>query len=135
MEEVALSTKERHQLLSVLRELDPASPPEKRRQARRDVLLTVAVRIVVDCGQLEKVRATVLNVAARGAGLRLKQRLRKGDKLLLPLAFREGGGWLVLCEVRNCTPLERGFFKIGCKFKEKIDDPTGQARPPLDWIL
>jgi len=81
------------------------------------------------------VRATVLNVAARGAAVRVKQRLQKGDKLLLPLAFREGGGWLVLCEVRNCTPLDRGFFKVGCVFKEKIDDPTGQARPPLDWIL
>ena len=62
---------------------------------------------------------TVLNVAARGAGLRLKQRLRKGDKLLLPLTFREGGGWLVLCEVCNCTPLDRGFFKIGVQVQRK----------------
>src|SRR5436190_1584698 len=112
MEPVTLSTQERHQLLSVLRDLDPASPPEKRRQTRRNVLLSLWIRVVVDCGQLEKVRATVLNVAARGAGLRLNQRLRKGDKLLLPLTFREGGGWLVLCEVCNCTPLDRGFFKI-----------------------
>ena len=51
--------------------------------------------------------------------------LATGDKFVLPLRFDEGGGWLVLCEVRNCRRLASGHFKIGGHFIERIEDAAG----------
>jgi hypothetical protein len=76
----------------------------------------------------------LVNVAAQGVGLQVETPLKVGQKFLLQLRFMEGGGWLVLCETRNCSPL-RMAFKVGAKFLDRIDDPDGTSKPPMDWLI
>ena len=135
MEEIVLTTRERQQLLAVLSELHGKGPVEKRLHERRKVLLPIWIRPVVRGEKPGLIKATLMNVAARGVGLLLKQPLKKGHKFLISLRFREGGGWLVLCEVRNCSRNAAGAFKVGGRFVDRIDDPRGDAKPPLDWLL
>jgi hypothetical protein len=129
----ALTTQERHRLLAVLREMDTQAPAEQRRDARRKVHLQLTLRPLGDRGA-PLVQALLINVSAHGVGLEVQTPLEPGRKLLIPLRFVEGGGWLVLCEVRNCSP-EGTAFRIGARFLDHIDDPTGTAKPPMDWLL
>ena len=128
-----LTAQERHQLLAVLREMDGNAPAEKRREARRNIVMGLWIRPIRHrkCGRQ---RATILNVATRGVGLTTLHPLSKGQKFLLPLRFQEGGGWLVLCEVRSCVSSKEGH-KVGAKFLDRIEDPKGNASPPMDWML
>jgi len=135
MDNMTLSAKERHQLLSVLREMDSAAPREKRQTPRRSVVLRVRIRVISALGKTTAHWALLRDVSARGIGLTLPFALSKGARLVAPLKFREGGGWLVLCEVRNCEEWEVGQFTVGARFIDKIDDPDGSAKPPLDWLL
>ena len=134
MEDISLTSQERHQLMSVLREMDDHAPAESRKGARHKVELKTSIRVI---GQRKtsRVPATLMNVAPEGAGLTTSTEIEEGKRFLLNLRFREGGGWLVLCEVRNCARLEDGKFKIGGRFVEKIEDPKGDGKPPLDWLL
>jgi hypothetical protein len=133
MEAPLLTAQERHQLISVLRELDAPAPAEKRRQPRRKVRVDIGIQTTGKgaCGLMS---ATLVNVAAGGIGLEMPNALRKGQSFTLHLRFREGGGWLVLCEVRNCRPVTGGF-RVGAEFLRRIDDPVGTARIPRSWAL
>ena len=135
MNEMTLTVREKQQLLSVLRDLDPESPHEQRRSARRKVRLSLQIKAFESGSAPYPVRAALINVSPDGAGLMVSEDLEVGHKLLLPLRFREGGGWLVLAEVRNCTRVRQGQFKVGCFFREKIEDSAGTAQPPSDWLL
>ncbi len=107
-----LTAQEKKQLLAALRELSPRDNAERRRNKRRDVRLNLCIRKIKSgklqaspgkkglraVSEVDMFTATVINVAAAGVGLMVRKPLDSGDKLLLPLRFREGGGWLVLCE-------------------------------------
>jgi hypothetical protein len=133
MDSPTLTAEERHQLLAVLRELDQEAPLELRRHPRRKVQLSLWIRLL---GAKHPVRtpAILMNVAAQGVGLRVETPLKRGQKFLLQLRFVEGGGWLVLCEARSCRPLNR-TYQLGATFLDRIDDPDGTSRPPLDWLM
>ena len=136
MEEVALTRQERDQLMAVLRELDGGAPVEQRRAPRRRVFIHIAVRSVsAEERKLTLLRGTVCNIAQTGVGIRLRKPLAEGSKFMLPLRFREGGGWLVLCEVRNCEKIGEREYRVGGRFVDRIDDPTGESQPPMDWLM
>jgi PilZ domain len=135
MEQIALNPEEREKLLNVLRELDPNVPAEKRRHKRRNTRLGLWIQPINEGGKRTVLKATLVNVAARGVGVEVKQPLTIGHKFLLRLRFREGGGWLVLCQVRNCRNLEDGQYRIGSQFLDRVDDPYGDLKPPFDWTL
>jgi hypothetical protein len=132
--QVQLSSRERHQLLSVLRELDPAGVSEHRKKPRRKVLQGLWMRRISKGERFPVQKATLVNASQYGAGLLCAQPLAVGDRFVMPLRFAEGGGWLVLCETRNCKPLSDAHFKVGARFIDRIDDPTGTARAPGDWV-
>ncbi len=135
MAEDTLTTREKHQLLAVLREMDPKAPTEKRQLPRRSVVIRIRIR-EIKASKLQKLQWAVLqDVAAKGLGLRTSDRMNKGTRFLARLRFRESGGWLALCEVRNCAKWQDGEFSVGARLLEQIDDPDGDAKPPLDWLL
>jgi hypothetical protein len=137
MHTVELSSAERRQLLAVLRELND-TPVEKRRSPRRKVLLNLWVRKIRGSGQDNQVglfQAKVVNVSEAGVALVVRRPLAEGDLLAVPLRFREGGGWLVLCEVRNCRRYETGEYRVGTHFRDRIEDPDGDAKVPADWVM
>jgi hypothetical protein len=131
---ITLTADERHQLLSVLRELDHDAPPEQRANLRRKVHLSLEIR-PLPVRQSNILSANLLNVSTQGVALKVEKSFAKGAKFLLPLKFSEGGGWLVLCEVRNSTRLPKGLWKVGARFIDRIDDPKGNSKPPMDWLL
>ena len=134
MEQVNLTAEERHQLMAVLREMDGVAPAEKRRTPRRKVDFGLWIRPVSKT-QAGMLKAVLVNVAAKGVAIVVGRPLQKGDRFVMPLTFREGGGWLVLCEVRNSTSQGGGAWKIGARFVERIDDPDGTGKPPMDWLM
>jgi len=141
MSAVELNQQERQQLLDVLRDLDASKSAERRRDKRRDVVVNLVVRKVKSSNVKKSAEpvsifpGTVVNIATRGVGIKLAQLLEPGDKIVLPLRFREGGGWLVLCQVRSCSKLADGNFRVGAKFVERLEDPEGIAKIPVDWLL
>jgi len=135
MSELALTAQERQQLVSILRELDGNTDCEQRRHPRRKSRISLTIRVLRGGPTNRSSRATLVNVSARGVGLLVHKTFVAGDKFLLPLRFDDGGGWLVLCEVRNCTLLAPKSSKVGARFLDRIEDPDGDAEPPMDWLL
>ncbi|HVS70559.1 MAG TPA: hypothetical protein VHQ47_04820 [Phycisphaerae bacterium] len=136
--QVQLTTNERQQLLAVLREMDPATsatPQEKRRKPRRKVAQKLWLRRIARDEKFPIQRATLVNTSQSGVGLLCSQQVPEGERFVIPLRFVEGGGWLVLCEVRNCRRLSESHFKVGARFIDKIEDDAGDARPPADWTV
>jgi hypothetical protein len=133
MEAPTLTAQERHQLMAVLRQLDAQAPADKRRQPRRKVQLNVGIQ-TADNGACGLMSAKLINVATGGIGLEVPNLLRKGQRFTLHLRFGEGGGWLVLCEVRNCRPMGRAF-RVGAEFLDHIEDPKGTVRIPRTWVI
>ncbi len=134
MESISLTTDERHKLLAVLREMDPKAPAEKRKSVRRKVQLEIWIRPVSKKSP-GLIKSMLVDVSARGVALVAGRVVQKGERFVMPLRFREGGGWLILCEVRNATALPRGRCKIGARIVDRIDDPEGDSKPPLDWLI
>jgi hypothetical protein len=132
--QVQLSASERRQLLSVLRELDPAAPAEKRHKPRRKVAQNLWLRRIARDEKFPLQKATLINTSPSGAGLLCAGPLRVGERFVIPLRFAEGGGWLVLCESRNCRRLSDSHFKVGARFIDKVEDESGSTRPPADWL-
>jgi hypothetical protein len=133
--ESTLSLEERHQLVSVLRQLDPQSPAEQRRSPRRKALVNLWIRRINKHRSRALARLVLVNVSQTGVGFLAKSPFEAGEKFVMPLRFDEGGGWLVLCEVRNLKGLANGHYKVGAKFLERIEDPSGDARIPGDWLV
>jgi hypothetical protein len=133
--ESTLSLEERHQLVSVLRQLDPQSPAEQRRSPRRKALVNLWIRRINKHRSRALARLVLVNVSQTGVGFLAKSAFEAGEKFVMPLRFDEGGGWLVLCEVRNLKGLANGHYKVGAKFLERIEDPSGDARIPGDWLV
>ena len=136
MVQVELSAEERHKLVAVLRELDPGSPKEKRSGPRRKVLLSLWIRRVVR-GKATGVNKVVLvDVSRKGLAVLTSQELEVGDKVVAPLQFGDGGGWLTLCEVRNCRKVAGvAKWKVGLQFVDRIEDTEGKGRIPGDWLM
>jgi len=129
MDNMTLSAKERHQLLSVLREMDSAAPREKRQTPRRSVVLRVRIRVISALGKTTAHWALLRDVSARGIGLTLPFALSKGARLVAPLKFREGGGWLVLCEVRNLPSAPASSTKSTTPMAPPSPPWTGSSKP------
>jgi hypothetical protein len=129
-----LTADERHALVTVLQELDPSAPREKRQNLRRKVLVQTEVRVLVKGGTRAAEKLAITNVSKNGAAVLRDQPLAVGDKFCLHLEFGEGGGWLVLCEVRNCRMLASGVYKIGGRFVDRVEDPKGKGGIPGDWV-
>jgi len=134
MSEVLLTAEERHQLVAVLRELDPGSPREHRSGVRRKVLMNLWIRRLVKGKSRMLQKVVLLDVSKKGLAMLSPTAFGHGDKLVVPLEFGEGGGWLVLCEVRNCRKLPNGRYKIGAQFIDRIEDTDGKSRIPGDWL-
>ncbi|HUO09964.1 MAG TPA: PilZ domain-containing protein [Phycisphaerae bacterium] len=135
MAEVLLSEEERHQLVAVLRELDPAAPREKRAGPRRKVLLSIWIRHLAKGKSRSLQKGLLVDVSRKGLALLLDGPMSIGDKVVAPLEFGEGGGWLALCEVRNCRREARATrWKVGVQFIDRIEDVDGKARIPGDWL-
>lgn len=135
MTDAQLSSRERHQLLTILRELDPAAPPEARKHSRRPVALDVTIRVLGGKLGITLLKAKLVNVSLKGLAMTLSRPLHPGDRLAVPLRFDDGTGWLALCEVRNARSLRPGAFRAGLQILERIEDPDGTARTPMDWVL
>jgi hypothetical protein len=133
MNSPALTMEEKHQLLSVLRELDPKAPSEQRRAPRRKIHVEAPIRIIGPNPTV--INSTIVNTSSSGAAVVINAPLAKKAKFLLPLRFCEGGGWMMLCEVRNCVPYPKRQWRIGARFLDHMDDPQGTAKVPLDWLL
>jgi hypothetical protein len=128
-----LTAQEKHQLLSVLRELDRHSLSERRRFLRRVVHIRTTIRTLEF--PASAIKSVIVNVSRQGAALLIPQSLPLYAKFFFPIRFSEGGGWLVLCEGRNCVPQPRHQWRIGARFLDYIDDPRGTEKPPLDWLV
>ena len=133
MENISLTANERQKLLAVLREMDHHAPEEKRSESRHKVLLDITIRTIAG-RRCTRHKATLVNVAKRGLGLIVPHQLPKGSRFIVPLRFHDGGGWLVLCEVQSCVEHRTGY-KVGARFQDRIDDPKGNAAPPMDWLI
>ena len=136
MMEVMLSEEERHQLVAVLRELDPGSPKEKRSGPRRKVLLKLWIRSI-DNGKATGLQKVVLvDVSRKGLAILAPQALKAGSKVVAPLQFGDGSGWLTLCEVRNCRQVVGApRWKVGLQFLDRIEDTNGKSKIPGDWLM
>jgi hypothetical protein len=135
MAQVELSAEERHNLVAVLRELDPASPKEKRAGPRRKVLLSLWIRRVVQRKALGVNKVVLVDVSRKGLAILTSQALEAGDKVVAPLQFGDGGGWLTLCEVRNCRKVAGvDRWKVGLQVLDQIEDTDGKGRIPGDWL-
>ncbi|MGN6367950.1 MAG: PilZ domain-containing protein [Phycisphaerae bacterium] len=135
MMQVTLSEEEKHRLMAVLRELDPAAPKEKRSGPRRKVLLRIWIRRIVKGKATGLQKVVLVDVSRKGLAILTPQELEVGDKVVAPLQFGEGGGWLTLCEVRNCRQVAGvPQWKVGLQFLERIEDTDGKARIPGDWL-
>ncbi|MCL2646550.1 MAG: hypothetical protein FWD61_06035 [Phycisphaerales bacterium] len=128
-----LTAKEHQQLVTVLRELDHNAIKERRRLPRRKTLINLWMQRLGKNARPKFSEILLVNVSTNSVGLLSKVACLTGEKLVLPLPFIEGGGWLVLCEVRNCQKLVCGQFKIGCRFIDKIEDENGDAKIPDQW--
>jgi len=134
MSATLLNNSQRHQLLTVLQELDPSAPAENRRHPRRKVLKSLWIRTLTKTGAKPLRKVVLDNVSKQGVGLLIHRSLKSGDKFLLPLDFEDGSGWLVLCETRNCRKQESGQFKLGARFIDRIERSGDTLQIPPDWL-
>ena len=139
MSQLLLSEQEKSYLISVLKELDPSAPTEKRTGIRRKVHLELSTRrLGKDAPQLPQ-NITLVNISKQGLAFTTDSTLSIGEHFVVPLEFtgenatREGG-WLVLGQVKNVRQLPSGLQKVGAKFIAHIDDPTQTARIPKSWL-
>ena len=131
--EAVLTAQERHQLVTVLQDLDRSAPQERRRHLRRKTLINLWMQRITQTTGPRFAKIVLVDVSATGVGLLACSTCQIGEQLVLRLPFIEGGGWLVLCEVRNCQRLANGQFKIGCRFLARIEDANGDAKIPSHW--
>jgi hypothetical protein len=135
--ETTLSQAESTRLISVLKEL-AGEPPvvEHRRYKRRSVAMGVWVKFISQGrARHQSCRVMLNNISARGVGILSLRPLAMGDRVVLRLPFKEGGGWLVLASVRNCIPTGQGSFRAGAEFVSWTEDPTGETPIPRDWVV
>ena len=131
---ITLTDDEKTQLLSVLSELDPDAPPDRRTHSRHNAsgdicLYTIAAQ------KIKRLQASLINVSANGLGFSAFKELKKDSKVIIRVRFIEGGGSLILAVIRNCRSLNNGLFQVGVQFSEKVEDPRGDTMPPMDWVL
>lgn len=133
MSTVSLTSEQRHCLTAVLQDLDPSAPHESRRWSRHNVLMSMWIKKLSRKGKKSLFRISAVNISKRGVGLISRQQLSVGERFVLPLRFEDGGGRLVLCQVRNNRPTEDGQHRIGALFMAWVNDDQGDAAIPADW--
>ena len=134
MSTVVLTPEQTHTLRAVLQEMDPAAPAEQRLWPRHKVALDMWIRTISPRGRTGVFKVMAMNLSKRGVGLLSRRLLSMGEKFALPLRFDDGGGKLVLCQVRNARRLSNGHCKVGATFVTWIDDNEGNAKIPDDWV-
>ncbi len=139
MTQLLLSEQERTYLISVLKELDPSAPKEKRAAIRRKINIELATRrLSSDAPQLPQ-KITLVNISRNGLAFLTDSPLTIDEKFVVPLEFTDenanrDGGWLVLCQVKNIRRVQSGHFRVGGKFIDRINDPNSTARIPKGWL-
>ena len=139
MSQLALTVEEKAQLLDVLSGLDPTHqsiPPEQRRSRRRGVLEWMPVQLMprFDGDKMRLLRVLIKDVSAGGAGIYARRPFASGDRFVLPIRFREGGGKLFLSQVVFSRPASPRHHAIGAKFIAAIDDPDATVAVPREWL-
>jgi hypothetical protein len=130
-----LTFEERHQVLSVLHELDPSAPRESRRHPRRRTLMEVVIQPVVKGAVAVPQRVILANVARRGLAVLLARPAKVGQRFVTLLEFDDGSATLTLCEVRNSQELASGLHKTGAQFLARIEEATPDTEIPSDWLV
>ena len=130
-----LTFDERHQVLSVLQELDPSSPRESRRHPRRRTLMEVIIQPILKGAVAGPQRVILANVARRGLAVLFARPAKAGDRFVTLLEFDDGSATLALCEVRNSQELASGLYKTGAQFLARIEDATPETPVPSDWLV
>ncbi len=133
MNTMVLSREQTHKLRAVLQDLDPTAPQEQRLWPRHKVSLDMWIRTISPRGRTGVFKIMAMNLSKRGVGLLSKKLLSVGEKFALPLRFDEGGGKLVLCQVRNCRRLENGHCRVGATFLAWAEDEDGTTAIPAEW--
>ena len=134
MSTVTLSREEKHRLSAVLRSMDPTAPKENRRWLRHKVLFDLWIKKVSRRGKKALFKVLAINVSKRGVAIVSPQKLSIGERFVMPLRFDDGGGRLVLCQVRDCRTLPSGEHRVGAYFIEWIEDTTGTTPIPAAWM-
>ncbi len=132
-----LSQTERRQIVSILAELKRSGEESLgRRHQRRAVTQTLWLKRLPrpDLPRPAAFRIQTGDVSLKGIGFFSRRRLMAGELVVLPLQFKEGGGMLVLCEVRHCRSEPRGGYRVGVEFTETLPDPEVNERIPPAWL-
>jgi len=122
------------QIKNVLRDLDPTAIQEKRRFPRQKTALELYVRKLAPGARHALFKVLMVNTSKRGVGILAPRVMNLGERFVLPLRFDDGGGWLVLCSVRNRRKLAGGHWKIGAEFLAWVEDESGKTRIPAEWF-
>ena len=134
MSMVSLTPEQTHTLVAVLGELDPLAPRENRRTQRHKVALDLWIRKLSPTGRHAVFKVMAANLSKRGVALFSRRKMSVGERFVLPLRFDDGGGRLMLCQVRNSRELAGGHQKIGGQFIAWVTDDDGLAKIPDEWV-
>ncbi len=136
MNAVALSDSERRQIVAALAALTQRSDSPARRQPRHCVeqLMWLKRLPQPDHPRGGSFKIRTQDVSSKGIGFLARRPFQPDEWVVIPLQFQEGGGMLVLCRIRFCTPQSEGGYRVGAYFEKTLPDPTGQARIPSEWL-
>ena len=139
--ETVLTKTERAEVVGILKELAPrrgAGLPRDARRARREgVLQWLWIKTVPSTGsrgRSELFRIMLENGSGSGVGFTSRKEMEVGEQFVVPLAFKEGGGKLVLCRVKHVRAVDGREWYIGAEFLTTVDDPDGRTKVPHAWM-
>ncbi len=136
---MALSKTERAEVVEILKELAPRRPlpRDARRSRRRETLQWLWIKTVASTGnrgRAELFRIMLENGSGGGIGFTSRKEMEAGEQFVVPLAFREGGGKLVLCRVKHVRAVDGREWYVGAEFLTTVDDPDGRTKIPHAWM-
>ncbi|MDA8378049.1 MAG: PilZ domain-containing protein [Planctomycetia bacterium] len=136
MRTTSLSQNERKQIVQIIENLKQEGEALGRRYRRRPVRQIIWLKRLprADRPRSAAFRVNLEDVSLKGMGLFSRRHLQKNEFVVAPLQFREGGGMLVLCQIRFCRELPQGGYRVGVEFDETLSDPTGTTRIPQVWL-
>lgn len=132
-----LSVSEQRRLLSALAELEPGQrlPKDGRKHKRWGVIQWLWVcRLARDPGHRPQIIKVLLrDVSAGGMGFFSRRPMKRGEFVVAPLHYAEGGGRLVLARLTFSKSVGKRHWIMGAQFVEHIDDPELRAPIPAEW--
>ncbi|MGC9260733.1 MAG: hypothetical protein ACP5I8_11760 [Phycisphaerae bacterium] len=136
MSATSLSQNERQQIVQIIENLKQEGESLGRRHRRRPVRQIMWLKRLPrpERPRSATFRVNLEDVSLKGMGLFSRRHLQRNEYVVAPLQFREGGGMLVLCQIRFCRELPEGGYRVGAEFDETLADPTGTTRIPQAWL-